>query len=97
MPPVPAVQGEVGGRLKAHLEAATAGDREMMLKQIESLKAARQEAEHLRQEVHRLTNELAAQVGVTTGLTVEDVARRKHVWCPAEEYRKHGSMKVCRV
>lgn len=55
--------GEVGGRLKAHLEAATAGDREMMLRQIESLKAARQEAEHLRQEVHRLTNELAAQVG----------------------------------
>jgi hypothetical protein len=58
-----AVPGEVGGRLKAHLEAATAGDRQMMLKQIEALKAARQEAEHLRQEVHRLTNELAAQVG----------------------------------
>lgn len=52
----------MGARLKAHMAAATTADRDMMLKQIESLKNARQEAEHLRHECHRLQNELTSQV-----------------------------------
>ncbi len=59
---VPAVQGDMAQRLKAHLAAANAGDRDMMLKQIDALRAAREEAEHLRQESKRLQDELSAQV-----------------------------------
>ncbi|KAL6758104.1 hypothetical protein V8C86DRAFT_2603588 [Haematococcus lacustris] len=66
------VNNDVGARLKAHLSAAKAGDRDMMLKQIESLKAAREEAEHLRQECLRQQNELELQ-----GRELSDV-RRHH-------------------
>lgn len=54
------------------MQQGSTGDREMMLKQIESLKNARQEAEHLRQECHRLQQDLSA---TTTELS--DV-RRHH-------------------
>lgn len=62
---LPVSDKDIGTRLKAHLSAATAGDRDMMLKQIDALRQARLEAEHLRQECHQLKNELSSQVGYT--------------------------------
>ena len=53
-----AVPGDVGVRLKGVLAQHTAADRDMMLRQIEALKNARQEAEVAKQQVARLQDEL---------------------------------------
>ncbi|KAG1678296.1 hypothetical protein FOA52_013917 [Chlamydomonas sp. UWO 241] len=49
----------VGGRIRGMLTAHTQADRDTMLRQIEALKTARQEAEGAKQEVGRLGDELS--------------------------------------
>ena len=44
------------------MQAHTAGDRDIMLRQIEALKVARQEAESAKLDVARLSDELTATV-----------------------------------
>ncbi len=45
------IPGNLGTRIKGMLNAHTASDRDVMLRQIEALKTARQEAEGAKQEV----------------------------------------------
>lgn len=78
-PPLPPTRAHAHAHTYTTCAASTilAGDRDSMLRQIEALKAARQETEHLRQEAHSLRDELSAQVrgcvGVGVGVDWRDV------------------------
>jgi hypothetical protein len=60
--PPPSVGSDVNARLKGVMQAHAASDRDMMLRQIEALKVARQEAETFKLDNGRLSDELTATV-----------------------------------